>query len=93
MSFTSELKGEQTPPPIEKTRLATTSEPLEGYELVASLMRQQDEVLADLDALYEQVEATIKKIQDQREEATAEASVTGVAEESLESTMAQPFAA
>lgn len=40
----------------------TDSQPLTGYELVADMMRRQDEVLDQLDALNARIESAINKI-------------------------------
>ena len=42
------------------------SVPLTGYELVADMLRRQDEVIAELDALNLRIESAIKEISDAR---------------------------
>ena len=42
------------------------SEPLTGYELVADMMRRQDEVIAQIDSLNERIESAIKELSEAR---------------------------
>ena len=49
-----------------ETSSSDASEPLTGYELVADMMRRQDEVIAQIDSLNERIEAAIKEITEAR---------------------------
>jgi hypothetical protein len=43
-----------------------SGEPLIGYELVADMMRRQDEVIAQIDSLNDRIESVIKELDDAR---------------------------
>lgn len=67
---------------VEPTESDPTPEPLTGYELVADMMRRQDEVIAEIDLLNERIESAIKAISAAREkenQASGEAGSTEVA--------------
>lgn len=51
--------------PSETTSDCST-EPLTGYELIADLMRRQDQVIGEIDDLNERIEAAIREISAQR---------------------------
>lgn len=52
---------------VDNEAKTTAQAPLEGYELVASLMRRQDEVLERIDQLDKQIIAMIDQITAERE--------------------------
>lgn len=49
-----------------ETSNSEASERLTGYELVANLMKRQDEVIAEIDSLNDRIESAIKEISDAR---------------------------
>ena len=50
----------------EDPEVIGSGQPLTGYELVADLMRRQDEVIAQLDSLNDRIESAIKRLDDDR---------------------------
>ncbi len=69
-------------------------EPLSGYELVADMMRRQDEVIAELDSLNEKIESVIQEISAARKlEQEAELAIVSVEDLPVETPepIAQPF--
>ncbi len=57
-------RSSDSTPPV--TARCESSEPLIGYELVADLMRRQDDVIAELDELNVRIESAIKEISEAR---------------------------
>lgn len=56
----------QKPMTTDSETSSSAPEPLTGYELVADMMRRQDEVIAQIDSLNERIESAIKELSEAR---------------------------
>ena len=71
-SQAEEYSTEETPrcdPFVDMGRFESSNDDLEGYELVADLLRRQDEALGELDRLNQRIETAIDAITASRNEA------------------------
>ena len=60
MTTDTDISNSENPEVIEG------GEPLKGYELVADLMRRQDQVIVEIDALNDRIESAIKQLEEAR---------------------------
>jgi hypothetical protein len=66
LSVQTQSEDTATEEPSQLVDNQEQSAPLTGYELVADMLRRQDEVIVELDALNLRIESAIKEISDAR---------------------------